>query len=404
MRVAGLARRRPTIRACELDSVADGIDPALPKLSIIVPAHNEERVIDACCRSLRGQLYPDLEIVFVLDRCTDRTLDIARQHAAEDGRIVVIENDSCPEDWAGKCNAARLGAERATGEFLLFTDADTQFEPDLCRAAVTMAITRGAKLLSLLTSLTYKRNFERIAQPVATMQLMRIYPPQRQRSSKQVRPFANGQFMLFSRDWYETIGGHSAVKDDLLEDLAFARLTQQAGGETAVLLADGMLRCSMYDSVKDFQTGWKRIFIEACRRKPKRLRKHARRILLTGIGLPIAQIASLLVAAILFAQGMIATPVAMLAVTIIGWAIQFAALVCAYRLAGAPISAIIFYPIGSWITAKAMLDGAADLTQRRPVRWGGREYVLEPRGSQKFEESLEARSASSSVRRGVPNT
>ncbi|NDC52379.1 MAG: glycosyltransferase [Actinobacteria bacterium] len=82
-------------------------------------------------------------MIFVLDRCTDGTL--AELRAIDDPRLVIIENGSCPEDWAGKCNAARIGAARARGELLLFTDADTWFDPRLVRA--TVALLRGRLLL-----------------------------------------------------------------------------------------------------------------------------------------------------------------------------------------------------------------------------------------------------------------
>jgi hypothetical protein len=376
-RVANMLRERPTVRAGLDAPVPEG---GWPRLSVIVPAHNEQSVIDTCCASLRGQDYPKLEIIFILDRCTDRTREIVTRHAREDARISVIENDSCPLDWSGKCNAARIGAEHSSGEYLIFTDADTQFDPALCRSTVALAMQRGYGLLSLLSTLTYHQRFERIAQPVATMMLMRMYPPRRQGSAKKTRPFANGQFMLFPRTWYERIGGHEAVKDDLLEDLAFAKLVQDADGDCAALLADGMLRCAMYESLQEFKTGWKRIFIEACRRRPPRLRKNAWRGIVIGLGLPAVQVMAVIVAAALLSMDVIPLPLAIIAVVIAALAIQFAALVKVYAAAGAPIASTFYYPLGCWITARAMLEGARDLEMRTPVKWGGREYVLEPRG------------------------
>ena len=122
VRVASTVWRMPRVRdGLECPEPAGG----WPLVSVIVPAHNEERVIDACAGTLRAQDYQRLEIVFVLDRCTDRTAALLAPHAEADPRIVVIENASCPDDWAGKCNAARVGAAAATGAWLLFTDADT---------------------------------------------------------------------------------------------------------------------------------------------------------------------------------------------------------------------------------------------------------------------------------------
>jgi hypothetical protein len=370
-----LLSHRPNVRA-GLDLPA----PAQwPRLSVIVPAHNEERAIDTCARSLREQTYVNLEIIFVLDRCTDRTLEILQSHVDIDSRLVIIENSDCPEDWAGKCNAARLGAERASGGWLLFTDADTQFEPELCRAAVALALHRHAAMLSLLSSLRFQHAHERVVQPVAAMNLVRMYPYRRTRSSRKVRPFANGQFMLFDRSWYERLGGHAAVKDDLLEDLAFARRLQELGSEAVVVLSDGMLRCSMYDTPAALREGWKRIFIEACQREPARLRTNAWRVLASGVLAPALQAVGLIVGGLLASGGETALGSLLIATVFAGWIVQAATLARIYRASGAPLRASLAFPLGSWIVGRLMLEGARDLIRRRPVRWGGRQYVLKPR-------------------------
>jgi len=143
-RLWSMAKTKSTIR--------EGLTLPTPEnttVSIIVPAHNEERVIDRCATSLRNQSFTAIQIIFVLDRCTDSTLAILQKHAEEDSRICLIENGSCPEDWAGKCNAAKVGAQQATGDWLLFTDADTKFDRELVQCAVASAIKRGAALLSV---------------------------------------------------------------------------------------------------------------------------------------------------------------------------------------------------------------------------------------------------------------
>lgn len=376
VRVRQLLRDRPTVRTGLALSEPNG---GWPMLSVIVPAHNEESEIERCVRSLREQAYPNLEMIFVLDRCTDGTKNILERHAAKDDRIIIIENDSCPDDWAGKCNAARLGSEQARGQFMLFTDADTQFDPELCRASVALAAHHDLGLLSLLSTLTYEQRHERIAQPVASVTLVRLFPFKRLGSDKKTRPFANGQFMLFQRQWYEQLGGHHGVKDDLLEDLAFARLLKAEGGEYATVLADGMLWCTMYDSMRAFCEGWKRIFIEACRRHPSRLRKNAWRIFTSGIVLPALQVIGLALAIVIGVTGDWPLAVTLGGLVVLGWAVQFLVLLRVYRASGAPVRSILWYPIGCWVVGRVMLKGANDLEARRPVRWGGREYVVEPR-------------------------
>ncbi len=365
-----------TVRdGCDLPAPPDG----WPRLSIVVPVHNEQDMIERCAASLRAQTYDDLELIFVLDRCSDNTAGVLAGHAATDPRVTIVVNDHCPDDWAGKCHAAHLGAQRATGEWILFTDADTEFEPDLTRAAVALARHRDAALLSLLSTLTFVHHFEQVAQLAAAIQLMIMYPIERVKRGRQARPFANGQFMLFRRDWYDRIGGHAAVKDDLLEDIASARRVQGHGGRSEVLFADGMLSCSMYETLRDFEQGWKRIFIEACNRKPGRLLKWATRTLLLGVALPLVQLAALVAAPATMLIGHPWLGGGMAGTVLTSWILQGVALRRLATLARAPHASIALYPLGCLIVGRIMIAGARDLRRRRPVVWGGRRYVLTPR-------------------------
>ncbi|MBC8309568.1 MAG: glycosyltransferase [Phycisphaerales bacterium] len=340
-------------------------------VSIIVPVHNEERVIDRCAESIRSQSHANIQIIFVLDRCTDRSLEILQEHAKEDDRICLIENDNCPDDWTGKCNVARIGAQKATGDWLLFTDADTQFDPELVCCSIASAIKRDASLLSLLSSLTITKTFERVVQPIAGTFLVRQFPVDRVNREHRSRPFANGQFLLFSRTAYESIGGHTAVKDDLLEDIAFARVIHKEGGRVQMLFADGMLRCSMYSTFEAFKTGWKRIYIESSTRNISRLRRSAILAFVVSILLPAAGVAGIVVGHQVSPWLFWTSIASLIAYSIvIGWL---------YRINNAPLIFAIFAPIGGLVVAKLFLDSASMLHNRTPVKWGGREYILEPK-------------------------
>jgi len=350
----------------------------LPRVSVIVPAHNEEAVIADCARRLAEQDYPNLECVFALDRCTDMTRARLEAFVAGDPRFIIVEVGECPPDWAGKCNAAHHGAKHASGEWLLFTDADTGFDSRLVRAAVGLARGRGLDLLSLLSTLSYKTWFERVVQPVASFNLIRMYPVNRVNRPGSGRSFANGQFMLFSRSKYEEIGGHVAVRSDLLEDIAFARAVRRAGGRLGVFFDDRMLHVRMYDSFGAFREGWKRIFIEACKRYPRRLRKNALRVAFIAVGAPSILLGTVGYAAILAWSGFTLIGTAGIVIAAAGFAFRVFGVASACRLAGAPLASSIVYEVGSWHVASILRDAARDLETGRPVRWGGREYVLAP--------------------------
>ena len=356
----------------------------LPLLTVVIPAHNEELMAPNCARSVLASDYPALELIFVLDRCTDGTRAALEPIAAADPRLRIVENSSCPADWAGKCNAARVGADNARGELILFTDADTHFDPRLLRASVQLLRSRALSMLSLFSSPTHKHWFEMVVQPVTSLMLLKLFPMKRANAATGRRPFANGQFMLFERSAYQALGGHAAVKDDLLEDLAFARRMKRAKMEQGVAVSDGMLVVSMYDSWKAFQTGWKRIYIESCRRNPARMRKEALQLLVIVVAIPVIRTASVLLAAIALLNGdsldagARAFAVGALAVGIAAPAIRLATLAWIHRTASFPVWSALLFPGAAIAVARIFFDGARDLNARTPVRWGGREYLLEP--------------------------
>lgn len=353
--------------------------PRQRSVSIVIPAHNEDRIIRSCVESMLAQHWDDLEVIVVADRCTDDTEAILCDVASRDPRLKLIRNHGCPPEWAGKCHAVRVGAEHARGEVLAFIDADTKASPDLIRAAVAELERRDLAMLSLLTELTCNHWFERTTQPVASMALMGLFPPDRVNREGSGRAFANGQFMMFERAWYEQIDGHNAVKDDLLEDIAFARrLVHREGGRVNVLRSDGLLTCSMYGNFEAFRRGWMRIFLEATNRTIKLLRKQAARQLIIGWLLPAICLAAMVV-------GLTATGSAALAGEVAWWsglagiAVQSVAIAWCYAIAKQPIWTVIFFPIGTWHVFGFMRWAIRALRQGEAIKWGGREYVLRPR-------------------------
>ena len=276
-----------------------------------------------------------------------------------------------------------------SSDLLLFTDADTAFNPSCARATVALLLrglthadssaraTENLQLLSLLSTLTHDRWWERIAQPVAAFELMRHFQLRRVNRAARRRPaFANGQFMLFTRAAYVAIGGHEAVRAELLEDLAFARLVRNAGMRNGVVLADRMLTCRMYDTWPAFRAGWKRIYIEASKRKPARLAAWALRLLITGALLPLASLAALLLGLIRLtaaeADPLAGATAAAGAGAIALWLL---AMGMVHRAQRAPLWSTALHPAGAVLAALILREAAADLRRGKGVAWGGKTYV-----------------------------
>jgi len=367
----------PTLRLGQRLAAAD---PPIGQVCVVVPAHNEARVIAGFIRSLRVETYPQLRVVLALDRCTDDTASLVRAGIAGDARFEVVEIDSCPSDWAAKVHAVHVGVTRSRGaqdaEFLLFVDADTVFEPGCIAASLALMRQRKVDLFSLLSTLTHDTWYERIVQTAAAFELIRQYPLIRANGLKDWRAFANGQFMLFTRDAYDAVGGHAAVNRALLEDLALARLIIGHRFRAGIFLAAGLFHCRMYADWTQFRRGWKRIYTEAANRKASRLSLSAVRVRVLGTVLPLWTLGCGLYGASLVFRD-IWTGWPLLGLWSVATLVWLGPLVRIAAVAHAPSWTGPLHVIGAWLTGSLLKEAADDVRSKRPMQWGGREYDVD---------------------------
>lgn len=376
-------KRVPTARA------GLSLPPAIDaRICVIVPAHNEAACIGDLARSLIAQDHPRLTCVFVLDRCTDDTRAVIERVWADAPSenttlpiLEILEIAACPSDWSGKSHALWRAVHDSHAarecDLLLLVDADTWLDHGLVRATAALLRHQGSRMLSLLSTLTHDRWFEKLVQPAATMELMRQYPIIRAnaRPPARRRAFANGQFILIDRAAYLEIGGHESIKDEVLEDVLLARRCDAAGMPVSLLLSDGLLRCRMYDSYAAFKNGWLRIYSESANRKPARLRSQATRVRLLGTILPTLSLIAVIAGAL--RVGGVHGNFASTAVWSGGLAsaAYWLVVLLIYRTGRTPLWTAPGFPIGCWMTGTILRQSAADLEAGRPIRWAGREYV-----------------------------
>jgi len=240
---------------------------ALPSVTVLVPARNEEANIEACLRSLLSQDYPNLEIRLYDDASIDATYNIATSGAWRDNanttRLQVLHStDDPPEGWLGKAHAChRLCMSldlHPPPDYLLFTDADVRYEPTAISHAVALAQTSRAGLLSIFPRQETVTWAERLAVPL--LQHWAVYAilplPLAFTSPWPAFSAANGQFMLFTREAYERCNGHAGVRSEILEDVALARAVKRAGYRA--MLADGgpLVQTRMYTNAGDVWQGY----------------------------------------------------------------------------------------------------------------------------------------------------
>jgi hypothetical protein len=250
----------------------DGPPDGAAKVSIVLAGKDEEDNIEACVRSLLDQDYPDYELIVVDDRSTDRTPEILGRLAKEhQDRLRVLRVDSLPQGWFGKHNAMRTGMAAASGEWLLFTDADCrQTSRRTLSLAMGEALHHQSDFLSVIPNLERRTFWECVLQPVCAAILMVWFRPARVNNPACPAAYANGAFMLMSRDCYNAIGGHEAVREKINEDIHMADLAKQRGRRLRVVENQGLYVARMYDSLLASFHGWSRIFYGSLER-PSRI-------------------------------------------------------------------------------------------------------------------------------------
>lgn len=216
-----------------------------PRVSAIIAARNEEEDLGPCLDSLLGQEYPNLEIIVVDGGSTDRTAEVAR---ARGERVRLIPEPPLPPGWVGKNWACSLGAQAATGELLLFTDADMRYHPRVLSATLGWAEREGADMVTLAPRVEGVGFWERVVLPFYTQMVLTYFRAPRMNRPGSRAALANGQYWLVRRKDYEAIGGHAAVRGFVLEDIALARLLRDRGTTMRIAWAPELLTTRMYRS------------------------------------------------------------------------------------------------------------------------------------------------------------
>ena len=247
-----------------------------PLVSVLIPARNEALRIPPCLDSLLKQDYPNYEIIVLDDHSEDDTAQVVLDHglsreAAAPRRL--LEGRTLPLGWTGKSWACHQLATAAKGDYLLFTDADTAHDPATLGAFIGHALATDAALLSAWPQQVTGTWSERAVIPLVYVLLLGALPhyllrrlqsrPEyaqgASRSMLETLGAASGQFVLFRRDAYEQIGGHAAVRDHLVEDVALGRLVAARTGEGLRLInCDGsqLVHCRMYTSFPEVWEGF----------------------------------------------------------------------------------------------------------------------------------------------------
>lgn len=357
-----LLRRRP--------DVAHFAPNMSRRVSIIVPARNEGATIDLLLSSLRESRYDNCEILVVDDRSEDDTAARVHHHALLDPRIRLLPGAPLPAEWFGKPWACHQGVAASTGELLLFVDADTSHHPDLLAHAVGALLAENATLLTLTSHQRCETFWERLVMPQIWLLLgIRFVPERINRAIRQDQVVANGQFILVHRAGYDQLGGHAAVRSEVVEDLALAQQAFRTGLRVRMMFGESLLSTRMYRTLGQMIEGWSKNLYTGARQSMSShpLLMPLAPLLVMGVFLfwllpPLLFLAGILPGAMAIAIGC----------SLVVWALV-------NRGMRIPLRYTPGYPLGAVMALAIMIRST--IRGRRKIVWKGREYAFPQRES-----------------------
>ncbi len=237
--------RTGVVRPVEVDETRGG---GGIKLSVVIPARNEEEDIEEALRSVLGQKGVELHVIVVNDHSTDRTGAILRRLAAEDSRITLVDNPPLPTGWLGKQNAMNHGvavASRFADELILFTDADVVHVPTSFATGVAVLNRRGLDFLSFTPRIVCESFWENVFIPLPLFALTTSNAGG-VNNPKSSNAWAAGSFMLIKAEALRDVGGIASIKSAILDDTELARVVKRSGHRIGYQLGPKLMQVRMF--------------------------------------------------------------------------------------------------------------------------------------------------------------
>lgn len=347
-----------------------------PKVSILVPARNEERDLGATLKALRCQDYPNAEILVVDDESFDRTAEEAAAALRGHVSAKIIPGRPRPEGerWIGKTWALDQAARVATGEYLLFSDADVTHHPAALRLALGELQTLHVDALSIIPSIESRSRWEKLIMPLFALLagLMEALDKANDSASRACR--LSGAFILIRREAYEAVGGHAAVREEILEDMALARRLKEAGRPLRLVYTHDLSRTRMYDRLRDAWQGLSRFAYPMLKHSPVLLA-------IAGLAAFIAAWVPWLCFAAALARAVSSPPAGLLAAAGLALALApISGLQECYCMVNVRRRWALALPLSSLLLWSAALWSAWCHYSGRGVTWKNRRYALKGRG------------------------
>ncbi|MEM4378449.1 MAG: glycosyltransferase [Candidatus Nitrosotenuis sp.] len=341
-----------------------------PKVSVILPARNEEGFIAKCLDSLLDQDYDNYEIIAIDDSSDDATGKIIAEYAIKDSRIVHVSARPKPDGWMGKNWACMEGYRNATGELLLFTDADTKHSCSVISLAVSHLLSDDLDALTVIPKMICLDTWTKITLPVLSTFLHTRFSALRVNDPKKKTGYFFGSFFIIRKETYDKVGTHEGVRTEIIEDGALGKKVKESGYKLKMVRGDHLI-----DAVwaRDWSTLWnglKRLMIPLYLQSSK-----------LAAGIFVAVLFLLFMPYIFLAYSSLFFDAsesffALLVSSIVSSGLVYAAGIVDARSLKIDVIYSICGPIGSFIVVAGFFFGMLHAKSDSAVSWRGRGYSM----------------------------
>ena len=333
-------------------------------LSVVIPARNEEVDLAAALHSVLAQEGVKLEVTVVNDHSTDRTGEIADAIARADPRVRVIHNPPLPPEWLGKCNAMQQGAAVATGDYLLFADADILHAPTCFATALRAMRENTCDFFSLLPRFEHQTFWENVNIPLYCFGFAKLLAIPGLEDPDSPNAVAAGALMLVKARVFREVGGFREVKGEMLDDIGFARLLKARHYRIGFRLAPECARVRLFKTNREaFWGNTKNILVA--------VEEHR------WLAIPLAVLGIVLLWAPLLALalGALNADGRLLLVGLATYGMQYLSFFTARRLLRFRPALLLFFPLAA-IVAACCIVRALYYSMRGAIFWRGREIKV----------------------------
>jgi len=228
-----------------------------PMVTIVIPTRNEENRIINCIKTLQSQTYQNFKVIIV-DDSTDKTIEVITNIVGNDTRFKIIKQKPLKDGWIGKPFAVQQGFTSAEGEWLLFIDADTYYDPMIIEKSVSYAIQNNLDMLSISPRHICKTFWEKVIQPIPLGIIPAISPLTKVNDPKSNVALALGPYILIKNSVFQKVGGYESIKGCIADDIELAKLVKTSGHRIGIANGQSLMNLRMYERFHDIWEGWEK--------------------------------------------------------------------------------------------------------------------------------------------------